>query len=131
MNSEEHFGPRNTKYFMDTYALIEILKGNANYSRFIDKPFLTTNLNLFELHSYLLKSRGESIADELIEDYIKNVVEFDIQIIKKASKFRNAQNKRNLSAADCIGYSFSKENGFLFITGDKEFKDLPNVEFVR
>jgi len=36
-----------------------------------------------------------------------------------------------MSMADCISYIQSKEVGVKFLTGDKEFEDLDNVEFVK
>ncbi len=32
---------------------------------------------------------------------------------------------------DCIGYIFAKQLGIKFLTGDKEFENLDNVEFVK
>lgn len=32
---------------------------------------------------------------------------------------------------DCIGYVYAKENGLRFVTGDKEFEGMENVEFVK
>ena len=46
-------------------------------------------------------------------------------------KIRRENRKKNLSYADCLGYAFALENNRLFLTGDKEFKDMKGVEFVR
>ena len=32
---------------------------------------------------------------------------------------------------DCIGYILAKNIGIKFLTGDKEFENLDNVEFVK
>ena len=32
---------------------------------------------------------------------------------------------------DCVGYVVAKRVGVKFLTGDREFKDMPNVEFVK
>lgn len=32
---------------------------------------------------------------------------------------------------DCVGYVVSQRLGMKFLTGDKEFRGLPNVEFVQ
>ena len=37
----------------------------------------------------------------------------------------------NISYIDAIGYTISLERGIKFLTGDKEFKNLPNVEFIK
>ena len=44
-------------------------------------------------------------------------------------KFR-VMNK-NMSMTDCISYMQAKELGIKFLTGDKEFEDLENVEFIK
>ena len=40
-------------------------------------------------------------------------------------------NKRKLSMTDCIGYMMAKQWGIKFLTGDKEFEDMENVEYVK
>jgi len=39
--------------------------------------------------------------------------------------------KLNINYVDAIGYSISFDSGIKFLTGDNEFKNLPNVEFVK
>ena len=131
MNLDGHSTRRNISFFLDTYALVEIFIGNENYLKYFDKAFAITKLNLFEFHQYLVKAKGESIADSIIEYYLPNIADFDINIIRLASKFRTRNMKKNVSMTDCIGYIFAKENGLLFVTGDKEFSGLDNVEFVK
>ena len=36
-----------------------------------------------------------------------------------------------ISYVDCIGYVVALEKNVLFLTGEKHFKELKNVEFVR
>lgn len=48
-----------------------------------------------------------------------------------AVKFRFRNKERRLSYVDCLGYVLAKRRGATFVTGDKEFSDLPNVTFVR
>ena len=38
--------------------------------------------------------------------------------------------KKNVSFFDAVGYIYSRENRLLFVTGDKEFKNLEGVEFI-
>lgn len=131
MNSEEPSTKSTTDFFLDTYAIVEIARKNPNYEKFLNKPFVITKLNLFEFHQYLVRAKGEAYADELIESYLPNVMEYDVEIIKKASKFRVENTSKNLSMTDCIGYVYAKENGLVFVTGDGEFKGFENVEFVQ
>ena len=68
--------------------------------------------------------KGARFLDAQSVDHIlKNVVlgkHFDI-------KWKD----RNVSIADCVGYIMAKELGIKFLTGDKKFKDLNDVEFVK
>ena len=46
-------------------------------------------------------------------------------------RFKIKNIKRSLSYADCIGYIIALRYGIKFLTGDKEFETLENVEFVK
>jgi len=68
----------------------------------------------FNIYCYLffslIRGYGESI-----KKYIKNLKNM----------------KLNINYVDAIGYSISFDSGIKFLTGDNEFKNLPNVEFVK
>ena len=51
----------------------------------------------------------------------------------ETSKIRLLTNKKgkNLSLIDCLGYSCAKRLGIKFFTGDREFKYMENVEYVK
>jgi len=42
-----------------------------------------------------------------------------------------SQEKRKFSLIDCVGYSVAESLAIPFLTGDQEFEDLPNVEYVK
>ncbi|MBI2004092.1 PIN domain-containing protein [Candidatus Pacearchaeota archaeon] len=119
-----------TAYFFDSYAIIEILKENPKYRRFIMEPVTLTIFNLAEIYYSILNDYSGEKADKVYEVYKKAVVEISEEILKEAMKFRKKNKKRDLSYADCIGYIYSIKNNLIFLTGDKEFKELDNVEFV-
>ncbi len=121
----------NEVYFLDTYAIIEILKGNVNYLKYRNCDFIITKLNLFELFYYLLQKLDFELAKVIIGDYFKHVIDYDFHTITSAAYFRSQNKKANLSMSDCIGYFVAKTNNIAFVTGDKEFKNIDNVEFVK
>ena len=43
-------------YFFDTYALVEVVKGNENYKKYADLTFTTTTLNLSEFYFFLIST---------------------------------------------------------------------------
>ena len=120
-------------YFYDTYALIEIIKGNFNYSKYINFKAVLTKLNLLELYCYLLKNYGEEKANHYYNLYSRDCMDFDDDVIKGSVKFWISMRKNNKkpSYTDCIGYMMAKRLNIKFLTGDKEFKNLQNVEFVK
>ncbi len=46
-------------------------------------------------------------------------------------QFRLKWKDRKVSIPDCIGYVMAKNLDIKFLTGDKEFEGLDNVEFVK
>jgi len=50
-----------------------------------------------------------------------------------ASEFRKSANKtgKKLSLIDALGYSCSCKQRIKFLTGDKEFMEMENVEFIK
>jgi len=118
-------------YVFDTYALIEIIKGNKNYNGYLDSKIIITAFILAELCHNSIKLYGNKRAYEYVDLYSKFVQNIDKEVIKEAMNFRFLNKKNGLSMADVVGYALAKKLNIKFLTGDKEFKDLPNVEFVK
>lgn len=129
--SEEVTLNEATKYFFDTYAIIEIIKQNEKYLEYIDEEATITIFNLAEIYWSVLGDFGEEKANKVYEEYKKAVVEIDDETLKEAIKFRKKYKNRDMSYTDCIGYTYAKRHNMKFLTGDKEFQDLDNVEFVK
>lgn len=118
-------------HFFDTYAFIEILNGNPNYEKYIDVEIATTKLNLMEVYYWILRKFGKERADKFYEETVQYVSDLEDDIIKEAMIFRLQNKSKEFSYADCVGYIFSKANGLKFLTGDKQFEKMENVEFVK
>src|SRR3989344_4553933 len=131
MNLEENYINLEESFFFDSYAFFEILGGNKNYDKYKEAEIVTTKLNLFELYIGILREKGESEAKEILDLYYPFAIEFDKEVIEEAAKLKNKLNKRNISMTDCIGYMAAKKLGIKFLTGDKEFENLDNVDFVK
>lgn len=119
------------KFFLDTYALVEITKGNKNFEKYLDSDAITLRLNMAELYHSNLSDFNEKTADHFFKLFARLTFEMPPEIIPKAVTFRKLHNKKNLSYADCFGYIFAMENKRLFLTGDKAFRGMKGVEFVR
>lgn len=119
------------KYFFDSYAIIEIVKGNPSYACFSNELVTITIFNLVEIYWSFLLDYDEKKAKQLYTMFKDCTTNFDDSVIYEAIKFRKENKKKNLSYADCIGYVYARENDLVFLTGDKEFENMPNVEFVK
>ncbi len=119
-------------FFFDTYAFYEIIEGNENYSAYAKNvAIVTTKLNLMELHYGLLIQYGKKEAEHYFDELSKFTIEISDEMIKKANEFRASLKKKSLSYVDCVGYVIAKSRNIKFLTGDKGFEGLDNVEFVK
>ncbi len=118
-------------YFFDTYALWEILKGNPNYEKYSSKKMICTIFNLYEFYSTLRRDFSEETARSHVSILADSIVEATAQDVIEAVEMKKRLNRKNLSFIDCLGYVKAKELGIKFLTGDKEFAQMENVEFVK
>ena len=119
-------------YFFDTYAFHEVIAGNPNYKDYSKGIIIiTTKLNLMELYYGLLLKFDKKIAEKYFDAFAEYAVDIDDATMKEAMVFRYLYKDRRLSYVDCVGYIIAKQRNIKFLTGDKEFENLPNVEFVK
>lgn len=118
-----------TEYFFDTYAFLEIFNRNPNYHQYVGARMHITKLNLFEMYFTLLRTEGESVAEHYAKEYAPFIVTYGLQTIASAAKIK--MRNRQISMTDAIGYATALRLGVKFLTGDKAFKGMPNVEYVR
>ena len=119
------------RYFLDTYALIEIAEGNPNYEKYLESDSATLKENLAELYYFLLKKYNQKTADFFFEKFSRIALDLPIGVISKAMTFRYQNSKTRFSYIDCFGYIYALENKRLFLTGDRGFQGMKSVELVR
>ncbi len=129
MNQTEKTGANKQTYFFDTYAFFEILKGNSNYRDFQNVGFITTIFNIAELNYNLKKEKPKETADLIVDKYKRFIVPLLIEDIKKAMDLKIRF--KHLSIPDAIGYTVAKRHKIKFLTGDEDFRNFDNVEFVK
>lgn len=119
------------KRCLDTYALVEIANGNPAFVSYLNKEFVITDLTLAEFYAVLLREYNEKTADYWHKKLEHYSVTADKTVLIEAIKFRYEHRKSKISLFDAVGYIFSLRNGYIFVTGDKEFEDFKNVEFKK
>ena len=124
-----------TRYYADTYALVEILRGSPAYERYAGEELVTSEFNLLELAYALTRDYDKERAVEILK-----IVRAFIAIVQptdkdyaEASSLRIELKKqdRNLSLIDAVGYVLAKHLKIPFLAGDREFKDLDGIEYVK
>ena len=118
-------------HFFDTYAIIEVTKGNESYEKFKDLIIITSVLNVGEMYQITLRKHGKDEADEWYKNSNLELLEISPEVIIRAIYFRFINKIRNISLVDAVGYILSLKHNLKFLTGDNQFRDLPNVEFVK
>jgi uncharacterized protein len=123
------------RLFANTYALIELLKGNPNYESYSDVELVSTEFNILELAYALFRDFG---ADEAAKGMKSVRAKIDVMLTNdtdyiNASRFRLSENRtgKKLSLVDALGYSYSRKLGIKFLTGDREFSGMEDVEYAK
>ena len=117
-------------YVFDTYALMEIIQGNNSYFPYINSSFVINNFIFAELCYNLFKDKDKN-AKQHIAKFAKYIGSVKPEWIEEAMEFRLKWKDRKVSITDCVGYIMAKNLEIKFLTGDKEFEDMENVEFIK
>ncbi|MEM3085653.1 MAG: type II toxin-antitoxin system VapC family toxin [Halobacteria archaeon] len=119
-------------YFLDTFALVELLKGHPDTARFRRGDEVTSLLNLCELFYYGLSHRAEGPCREVCRRMAERTLELENDLIEPAMRLRQRLREagRDLSYIDAIGYSLARHHGYIFVSSE-EFEGLPGVEVLR
>lgn len=116
-------------FFFDTYAFFEIIRGNPKYELYKNSIAVTTIFNLAELNYGLKKELDVKTADLITEKYSPFLIEVTLDDIKEAMTFR--MKNKELSIPDAVGYIIARKYKIKFLTGDEDFRNMTNVEFVK
>ena len=118
-------------FFHDSYAIIELMEGNKFYKPYQDFKIITSVLNIGEVYAILLRNEGKNKADEWFRNFNFSLLEILPEDIVNATYFRYINRKKGISITDALGHTLSLKHKLKFLTGDRQFENLPNVEFVK
>jgi predicted nucleic acid-binding protein len=119
------------KRCLDTYALVEISQANPRFEDYLESDFVIPDTTIAEFYLVLLREEGEKVADYWFRKLEAYCIAISKEILIDAVKFRHKNKDKNISFFDAIGYIFAIKNNYKFVTGDKEFEHLINVEFKK
>jgi predicted nucleic acid-binding protein len=117
------------KHFLDTFALVEILNGNAAYAGEVSGGG-TSLYHLYELHVQVARLRDEATADAVFRDLRRIAEDVRDGDVLAASRVKRAHAKKKLSYGDALGYAMAGERGIAFVTGDRAFRGMDGVRFI-
>ena len=118
-------------FVFDTYSLFEIINGNPNYAKYVNSQIIINEFIFAELCYKLMREGSAEKSNFYAEKYKHLIATPGAETIKEAMLFRTYNKKKNLSATDCIGYIMAKNLKIKFLTGDQQFENMENVEFVK
>ena len=120
------------RFFIDTYALIEINKGSPRYKSYTSGIKVILNkLNIMEYILFLMREEREKQIEEAFRKLSRFNVDYSDEDLVAAAKMKFKFAREKLSFVDCIGYSIARRHNARFLTGDEKFKNKDNVEFVK
>lgn len=124
---------KTKRFFYDSYAVLAYLSDNPKYSPYFEENdgFLT-KLNLMEIYFRTLEVHGTEAASKVAKTFAKYAIDFGLADIEGSMKLRLKLKKEgfDISYADALGYYLALKSNVKFLTGDKWFKNLEEVEFV-
>ena len=118
-----------TDYFFDTYALLRHYWGADSYLPYRETPIVTERTHVFEFAREVLKARGSKAVLPAITALRANRLDPRDEDLLDAAKLKRKHAR--LSSADALGYVLAQRESLLFLTGDRQFRDMPGVEFVE
>ncbi len=117
--------------YLDTYALMEIYRGNESYLSLLENSYIVCELTLCEYYAVLFREEGEKVAQAWYDKFIPFVQPTPLSVLRDGIMYRMENKVLNLSLFDAIGYQHALSKHGAFVTGDKSFEKLPHVKYVK
>lgn len=115
---------------LDTSVLVEIARANPKFAKLNKEPFVIPDAILAEFYGVVLREWDEQTAEYWFGKMSPFAQQTTKELLKDAVLFRHKNKAKNLSFFDAVGYIYALKGGHRFLTADKDFNGLPNVELV-
>jgi len=119
---------------VDSSGWIELASDGPLADRFSEyleeaERVLTPTIVMYEVYKRLKRDASEAVADAILAHMgSTRVIAFDDQLAIQAAE---ASLAHGLAMADAIVYATAQAHKATLITGDADFKDLPNVLYFK
>jgi predicted nucleic acid-binding protein len=109
-------------------------KGNESYRHYQTGHLVTTEFNICEVAFAVCRDYPDRTRQVMAR--VRKIVTLvpttdEDYCLGAAMRRKTTSSGKNLSTIDCVGYTVSRRQGLPFLTGDREFEDIEDVEFVR
>ena len=84
------------KYFLDTYAIVEIIRGNEKYRGFLKFELFTSIFNLYEMYYVLLRDFNDTMAKKYFFQFKRLVFQIKDEHVFLASQIKFDNKKQRL-----------------------------------
>lgn len=118
-------------FCLDTYALVEISRGNAKFTKIFNSEFCIPNLIMAEFYGIIYRAYDEKTANYWFRKLSLFCKEIPMNILTEAVKYRIDHKQEKLSFFDCVAYIYAQRNNMSFVTGDKAFQKRKGVKFIK
>ena len=116
---------------LDTYALVELSNNNPKFVHLLTEEAAIPDTTMAEFYGFLYKKYNLQTAEYWNRRLSILCKPVSKDALIKAVLFKKEHKKQNFSYFDCFGYFFALEHKMMFVTGDREFRQMSNVEFVK
>lgn len=96
--------------FLDSYAIVEMARGNPRYAAVLEEEFATSVGNLLEVYYVLLQSGEEDLAEKALDEFGPLAVDLPRDLLSRIARFRlegKGAAGRRFSYLDASGSTFT------------------------
>ena len=133
-NSRTNYAINKWLLFLRIHTLLlRSKKGNENYRPYQAVSLVAMEFNICEVAFAVCRDYPDKTHKvmALVRKMVVLEQTTDEDYCSGAAMRRTTRAGKKLSTIDCVGYSVAHRLRIPFLTGDREFEDIDDVEFVR
>lgn len=115
---------------LDTSILFEIAHDREPFIAYSIQEFVIPDTTLAEFAIVMMKHHNAKTGDYWFNKLHSFSIAVTAKLMYRALQFRLSHRNKKISFFDAVGYLFSRDNGYTFITTDNDFRNLPGVKII-